>query len=99
MSNMSYCRFENTYNDLKDCVEALNENGLKELSDQENIYAKKIKDLCKEYSQSLENARKAKFYRTNRDIFLRYFESLEQYEALILAGKFGKIEEIIEEGK
>lgn len=25
MSNMSYCRFENTYGDLKDCVEALEE--------------------------------------------------------------------------
>jgi len=30
MSNMSYCRFENTYNDLIDCIENLNkpsENG------------------------------------------------------------------------
>jgi len=25
MGNMSYCRFENTANDLKDCVYALNE--------------------------------------------------------------------------
>ena len=50
-------------------------------------------------AQREENASKAKFYRTNRDIFLRYFESLEQYEALILAGNFRKIEEIIKEGK
>lgn len=50
-------------------------------------------------AKSLENASKAKFYRTNRDIFLRYFESLEQYEALIAAGNFKKMELIIKEGK
>jgi len=51
-----------------------------------------IKDIL---AKTLENASKAKFYRTNRDIFLRYFQSLEQYEALILAGNFRKMEEII----
>lgn len=55
-----------------------------------------IKDLME---RTVENASKAKFYRTNRDIFLRYFESLEQYEALILAGNFKKMELIIKEGK
>ena len=25
MPNMSYCRFENTYNDLRDCVDAMEE--------------------------------------------------------------------------
>jgi len=25
MANMSYCRFENTYNDLKDCLEHIND--------------------------------------------------------------------------
>jgi hypothetical protein len=25
MANMSYCRFENTYNDLIDCIENLNQ--------------------------------------------------------------------------
>tara|TARA_R110000868_G_scaffold29030_4_gene107990 strand:+ start:13520 stop:13714 length:195 start_codon:yes stop_codon:yes gene_type:complete len=48
-------------------------------------------------AQREENASKAKFYRTNRDIFLRYFDSLEQYEALINAGKFEKLEGIIGE--
>ena len=28
MGNMSYCRFENTLNDLRDCLEALREDGL-----------------------------------------------------------------------
>lgn len=51
-----------------------------------------IKDL---FARINENASKAKFYRTNRDIFLRYFDSLEQYEALINAGNFRKMDEII----
>ena len=38
-----------------------------------------------------------KFYRTNRDIFLRYFDNEQQYKALILAGKFKKMEQIIKE--
>lgn len=50
-------------------------------------------------AKSLENASKAKFYTHNIDIFLRYFDSKEQYEALILAGNFGKIEDIIKLGK
>ena len=49
--------------------------------------------------RTVERASKAKFYRTNRDTFLRYFESLEQYEALILAGNFEKMDLIIKEGK
>ena len=28
MPNMSYCRFENTYNDLADCLAALKDEGL-----------------------------------------------------------------------
>lgn len=50
-------------------------------------------------AKSLENASKAKFYTHNADIFLRYFDSAEQYRALILAGNFGKIDEIIKLGK
>jgi len=50
-------------------------------------------------AKTLENASKAKFYAHNIDIFLRYFDSEEQYRALILAGKFGKIEEIIKSNK
>ena len=41
------------------------------------------------------NASKAKLYHQNRDIFLKYFDSIEQYEALISAGNFKKIDEII----
>ncbi len=35
MGNMSYCRFENTARDLKDCVEALENGETQELSNRE----------------------------------------------------------------
>ncbi len=58
MSNMSYCRFENTYGDLRDCVEALEENRLEDLSDRERKFAESIKDLCKEYLELTETEEK-----------------------------------------
>jgi len=45
----------------------------------------------------VENASKAKLYHQNKDIFLKYFDSVEQYEALISAGNFKKIDEIIKQ--
>lgn len=53
MANMSYCRFENTYHDLKDCYEALNEAGsLESLEQTVNEYEKKfiqkLVELCKD---------------------------------------------------
>ena len=51
---MSYCRFENTYGDLEDCVEALEENKLEDLSDRERKFAERMKDLCKEYLELTE---------------------------------------------
>ena len=56
-----------------------------------------IKDIL--IAQSKENATKRKFYTNNMDIFLRYFESKEQYKALIAAGNFKKIDEIIKSNK
>ena len=35
MGNMSYCRFENTARDLKDCVDALENGETQELSNRE----------------------------------------------------------------
>jgi hypothetical protein len=52
-----------------------------------------IKDIL--IAQSKENASKAKFYRTNRDIFLRYFDSIQQYEAMISAGSFGEMDRVV----
>lgn len=48
-------------------------------------------------AKTIENASKAKFYHHNRDIFIKYFESIEQYQNLIEAGNFKKIQEIIRE--
>jgi hypothetical protein len=46
-------------------------------------------------AKTIANASKAKLYHQNRDIFLKYFDSIEQYDALISAGNFKKIDEII----
>lgn len=49
MSNMNYCRFENTYPDLRDCLEDLNINdGLSHLSESEKKYAIDLIKMCGE---------------------------------------------------
>jgi len=45
MSNMSYCRFENTYKDLGDCYDNWEEDISD--SDSEEEYRKKLLGLCK----------------------------------------------------
>jgi len=44
MSNMSYCRFQNTLNDLRDCQEHLDD----ELSEDEQEAKEKLLDICKD---------------------------------------------------
>ena len=51
MGNMSYCRFQNTYQDLRDCEEALNENELEDLSESELEYAKRLIKKCQRITQ------------------------------------------------
>ena len=46
MANMSYCRFENTLSDLRDCQNALQEEGLKGLSGDELMAARRLIALC-----------------------------------------------------
>ena len=48
MSNMSYCRFQNTRPDLEDCVEALEDIdfNLSELSKEERSAADALIQLC-----------------------------------------------------
>ena len=66
MSNMSYCRFENTNSDLSDCVEAL-DNTIKEdgqyfstdydkeeFSEYENSAIKHLYNNCKEFVRKFE---------------------------------------------
>jgi hypothetical protein len=50
MSNMSYCRFQNTLGDLFDCQEALDNGELEDgqLSDEEERAAKRLIDVCRE---------------------------------------------------
>jgi hypothetical protein len=55
MSNMSYCRFQNTYQDLLDCMEALEECGdlqkfIEERNSDERPYVEKLIRLCAEIS-------------------------------------------------
>lgn len=64
MSNMSYCRFENTLTDLQDCEEALQElSSLAELNESESIYAKEFIITCariaRDYSFLVESSQKA----------------------------------------
>ncbi len=52
MTNMGYCMFENTVNDLFDCKEQLNELGVREIilnaSEYEAPKVKQLIELCKE---------------------------------------------------
>ena len=44
MPNMSYCRFENTYPDLRDCYESMDDT--EKLSLDEQKYRKRMIELC-----------------------------------------------------
>ena len=47
MINMSYCRFENTFNALAECEQSLAEiESLNDLSEREKEYAKELIRLC-----------------------------------------------------
>ena len=61
MANMSYCMFENTYGDLKDCLEAVYEaDSLKELtsemSEEELGAFKAMKRLCQKFIDAVNEA-------------------------------------------
>jgi len=65
MSNMSYCRFQNTYIDLMDCVDALQEmakgdRSIEDLSPDEANAADSMREACEEYlfqfGQAWENS-------------------------------------------
>ena len=48
MANMSYCRFENTARDLRDCVYAINNGETDELNNYELEGLREILDLAQE---------------------------------------------------
>lgn len=58
MANMSYCRFENTSNDLEECFEVIENNDFDDLNIYEIEGLKKILELSKyitEYENEINN--------------------------------------------
>jgi len=58
MSNMSYCRFQNTLNNLRDCADALEEidDNLAELSKEEAKAATALIAVCQEIGGRFDDA-------------------------------------------
>ena len=60
MSNMSYCRFENTARDLRDCLDAIQDGEINDLGSQYEVDAlEELLDLCKEvvaYKDEIQDA-------------------------------------------
>ena len=59
MSNMSYCRFENTARDLQDCLEAIENNEMTEMSEYEVTGLESLLETCREivaYRHEIERA-------------------------------------------
>ena len=52
MANMSYCRFENTYNDLLDCLENIQEEAGNERDERYRI---RLIELLKENADLIED--------------------------------------------
>lgn len=50
MSNMSYCRFQNTEGDLRDCYDALNDDD--ELSPEEEKAKQRLIKLCQKIADN-----------------------------------------------
>jgi hypothetical protein len=50
MANMSYCRFENTYRDLLDCLDAMNDR----VDDREKGYRDRLVGICREIIDEYE---------------------------------------------
>lgn len=54
--NLSYCRFENTYNDLMDCLEELDNSSIERLEENANQYERKyirkLIELCEEIASN-----------------------------------------------
>jgi len=60
MSNMSYCRFENTARDLQDCLDAIENGEINDLSSQYEVNAlEELLEICKNivtYKDEIEDA-------------------------------------------
>ena len=60
MSNMSYCRFENTARDLQDCLDAIQDGEINDLGSQYEVDAlEELLDLCRNvvaYKDEIQDA-------------------------------------------
>ena len=56
MANMSYCRFENTANDLQDCIYAIQDNEINDMSTYEIRGAKDLIELARDFINNYEDA-------------------------------------------
>lgn len=52
MANMSYCRFHNTFEDLRDCYDHIDDD---DLSDEENKARKRLVEICKKIAADFED--------------------------------------------
>lgn len=52
--NMAYCRFENTYPDLKDCYDSLQSKDFSELSETEQKYRSRLVKMCKDIAEEYD---------------------------------------------
>jgi hypothetical protein len=56
MANMSYCRFENTFNDFYDCYSAVQEMiSIKELSPSEREYMLSLAEMARRFVNAVED--------------------------------------------
>lgn len=55
---MGHVRFENTTAAMDECIEALYNDGLSEMSESERCYAEKLYERAKEYIEKYENEKK-----------------------------------------
>jgi hypothetical protein len=53
MANMSYCRFENTFHDMLECI--FNIDDIEDLSESEARYRKKLINLCRSIAVKFED--------------------------------------------
>ena len=61
MPNMSYCRFENTYNDFLDCI---NNIDTKAETERDEAYRKKLLALIINMSEEIDNLKEIINYET-----------------------------------
>lgn len=64
MANMSYCRFQNTLNDLNDCEDYVSDY---DLSDEENKARIELIELCKRISENFEDTNLEEEFKDNGD--------------------------------